>query len=105
MNPSEKFVHSAKTQNCIPRSEVEVENKKVVKPYRRQGSFQLQKHQNEGYVNGKWKTESTRLNQIRFFNQVRANKTNLGTDGLSNLEFELNDEKTRREYTHLKVTL
>ena len=104
VNPSEVRA-SAKTQNCIPKSEVELENKKIVKPYRRQGSFQLQKHQNEGYVNGKWKTESTRLNQIRFFNQVRANKTNLGIDGLSNLEFELNDEKTRREYTHLKVTL
>ena len=74
-------------------------------PYRRQGSFQLQNHQPQGYGAGKWKTDSTRLNQIRFFNQVRANKTNLGSDGLSNLHYELVDEKTRREYTHLKVTL
>ena len=56
-----------------------------------------------GYVEGKWKTESTRLNQIRFFNQVINNQTNLGTDGLSTLYFDLEDEKTRREYTHLKV--
>ena len=75
----------------------------MVKPYRRQGSFSLQKHIPQGYVEGKWKTESTRLNQIRFFNQVINNQTNLGTDGLSTLYFDLEDEKTRREYTHLKV--
>ena len=101
-NPGEKRSY-AKTLNCIPRSEIEMENKRVVKPYRRQGSFQLQKHTPQGYVEGKWKTESTRLNQIRFFNQVINNQTNLGTDGLSTLYFELEDEKTRREYTHLKV--
>tara|TARA_Y100001937_G_scaffold89333_1_gene120791 strand:+ start:66 stop:815 length:750 start_codon:yes stop_codon:yes gene_type:complete len=101
-NPGEKRSY-AKTLNCIPRSEIELENKRVVKPYRRQGSFSLQKHIPQGYVEGKWKTESTRLNQIRFFNQVINNQTNLGTDGLSTLYFDLEDEKTRREYTHLKV--
>ena len=50
-------------------------------------------------------TDSTRLNQIRFYNQVISNETNLGTDGLSSLHFKQVDEKTRREYTHLKVTL
>ena len=93
------------TEKWSFKSEVELENKRVTKPYRRQGSFKLQKHKSEGFTNGQWKTESTRLNQIRFFNQVVDNQTNLGTDGLSNLSFELIDEKTRREYTHLKVTL
>ena len=90
---------------AIYLKEIEMENKRVVKPFRRQGSFKLQTHTPQGYVEGKWKTESTRLNQIRFFNQVVNNQTNLGTDGLSNLNFELTDEKTRREYTHLKVRL
>ena len=103
-NPTEPRSY-AKTQNCIPRSEVEMENKRVVIPYRRQGSFELQRHKPQGYGGGKWKTDSTRLNQIRFYNQVISNETNLGTDGLSSLHFKQVDEKTRREYTHLKVTL
>ena len=32
---------------------------------------------NEGYLEGGWKSESTRLNQIRFYNQVINNESNL----------------------------
>ena len=63
------------------------------------------KHDSNGYVDGSWKEESTRLNQIRFFNQVRNNKTNLDTDGLTTLHFTEVSEKTTRNITHLKVTL
>ena len=46
------------------------------------------KHESKGYYHGTWKSESTRLNQIRFYNQVRNNETNLATDGLTSLNFK-----------------
>ena len=37
------------------------------------------KHKPEGYKEGGWKSKSTRLNQIRFYNQVINNESNLTT--------------------------
>jgi|TARA_R100000030_G_scaffold17197_3_gene11599 hypothetical protein len=95
----------AKTENCIPKTEMELTDVKIMKPFRRHSSFELQKHQRNGYFNGRWRTESTRLNQVHFYDQVANNKTNLQNDGLTTLHFELLSEKNTRNITHLKVNL
>jgi len=95
----------AKTFECIPKSEMEMENKKIVKPYRRDCTFKLLKHTTEGFKDGNWKTESTRLNQHRYYDSVANNETNLETDGLTTLHCEEVNEKTTRNITELKVTL
>lgn len=95
----------AKTENCIPKTEMELTDVKIMKPFRRHSSFELQKHQRNGYFNGRWRTESTRLNQVHFYDQVVNNKTNLQNDGLTTLHFELLSEKNTRNITHLKVNL
>ena len=94
-----------KTFNCIPRTEMENEDIKVNKPFRRPSTFKLLKHAPTGYNAGRWKTESTRLNQIKFFDQIRNNKSNLLEDGLTTLHYEIVEEKNVRNYLHLKVTL
>ena len=47
------------------------------------------KHESEGYYQGGWKSQSTRLNQIRFYNEVLQNKTGLTKDGLTTLKFNI----------------
>ena len=103
-NPTEQRMY-AKTFECIPKSEMEIENKKIVKPYRRDCTFKLLKHTTEGFKDGNWKTKSTRLNQHRYYDSVANNETNLETDGLTTLHFEEVNEKTTRNITELKVTL
>ena len=64
-----------------------IRTKRISIPARRQSTFEMIKHKPEGYFEGGWKSESTRLNQIRFYNQVVNNETNLSTDGLSTLKY------------------
>ena len=95
----------AKSFECIPKSEMELENKKIIKPYRRTCTFQLLQHVSTGFKSGTWATDSTRLNQIKYYNNIANNKTNLELDGLTTLHFEAISEKTTRNITDLKVTL
>jgi len=70
------------------------------------------KHESEGYLeggygrsSGGWKSESTRLNQIRFYNQVRDNQTELATDGLTSLKFKGVSKTEQDNYTFISVEL
>ena len=103
-NPKEQRMY-AKSFECIPKSEMELENKKIIKPYRRKCTFQLLEHESTGFKGGTWASDSTRLNQIKYYNNITNNKTNLELDGLTTLHFEEISEKTTRNITDLKVTL
>ena len=63
------------------------------------------KHESEGYYQGGWKSQSTRLNQIRFYNEVLQNKTGLTKDGLTTLKFKKISETNDGNYTMLSVEL
>ena len=63
------------------------------------------KHKSEGYLEGGWKSESTRNNQIRFYNQVRNNESNLATDGLTSLNFKGVSKTEQDNYTFISVEL
>ena len=63
------------------------------------------KHTDAGYKNGSWKSESTRLNQIKFYNEMISNETNLTNDGLSTLEFKKISDISQENYTLLSVRL
>ena len=97
--------YQATTYNCIPKSQLELERKKIAIPIRRNSTFKMIKHKPEGYFEGSWKSESTRSNQVRFYNEVLQNKTNLEEDGLSTLMFKLVSNTTIDKYTFLSVNL
>ena len=97
--------YQAITYNCIPKSQLELERKKIAIPIRRTSTFKMIKHKPEGYFNGTWKSESTRSNQVRFYNEVLQNKTNLEEDGLSTLMFKELSNTTIDKYTFLSVNL
>ena len=63
------------------------------------------KHTSEGYLDGGWKSESTRQNQIRFYNEVLQNETNLTQDGLSTLQYNVKAEASAPKYTFISVEL
>ena len=49
--------------------------------------------------------ESTRLNQIRFYNQVINNESNLTTDGLSTLKYTKVSSISQGKYSFISVKL
>lgn len=56
-------------------------------PFRKKCRFQSLKHEENGFVDNKWKNECTRWNQLRFVNEVSNDDNLLKNDGLSTLEF------------------
>ena len=77
----------------------------VYVPKRRKSLVKLLSHRENGYDSGKWKTRNTRQNQIRFFNNISRNLTNVKSDGLSNCTYKLLNEATVKNYHFLSVLL
>ena len=61
--------------------------KQIKIPWRRKSYFYSLSHEENGFFNNKWKDQSTRWNQLRFFNEVSKNDDLLLNDGLSDLQF------------------
>ena len=97
--------YDAITNHCIPKTFQSIDRKEISIPARRQSTFEMLKHESKGYYHGTWKSESTRLNQIRFYNQVRNNETNLATDGLTSLNFKGVSKTEQDKYTFISVEL
>ncbi len=74
-------------------------------PKRRKSVIKLLSHRENGYEDGKWKSKTTRLNQVRFFNNISRNLFNTKEDGLSNCKYKLLNEASLKNYHHLSVLL
>ena len=97
--------YDALLYDCIPKSFQSIERKEISIPARRQSKFEMINHKSEGYLEGGWKSESTRLNQIRFYNQVRNNETDLAKDGLSSLKYTKVSDTSQGKYSFISVKL
>jgi hypothetical protein len=97
--------YQAVTYNCIPKSQLELDQKKIAIPTRKKSTFKLLKHKPQGYTDGSWKSRVTRLNQIRFYDVVLNNKTNYKKEGLSSMRFKKISETSVDNYTMLSVDL
>lgn len=88
-----KLVDLSNNDNCgeIINCEVveeEISNYVEIKvPYRRDSIFNSLPHEENGFVNNGWKDQSTRWNQLRFYNEVCKNKELVFNEGLTTLEF------------------
>lgn len=60
---------------------------KLYVPHRRKSLFESLPHEENGFVDNKWKDQSTRWNQLRFMNEVSTDDNLLLNDGLSDLQF------------------
>jgi len=74
-------------------------------PYRRYSKIKYLTHDSNGFDNGKWKSKSTRWNQLRYNNEVTTGFYNIEKDGLSNLDFNLVSNKKEDRVIYLKVEL
>jgi hypothetical protein len=73
--------------NCEIVEEVIDKYKEIKIPYRRDSIFNCLLHEENGFVNNGWKDQSTRWNQLRFYNEVCKNKELVFNEGLTTLEF------------------
>jgi hypothetical protein len=84
--------------------DLDIEEYKIVKiPHRRDCTFYLQDHEENGFLNNRWKTDATRWNQLRFHNEVSKNDELLENDGLSDLQYIEHGIEVVDNITHINV--
>lgn len=78
---------------------------KIIKiPHRRESTFQLLPHKENGYFDNKWRYQATRWNQLRFNNEIKLNVELTKMDGLNTLEFiEHGKRRINEHITHINV--
>ena len=79
--------NDAEIVNCEIIEQEISEYKEIKIPYRRESTFKLLSHKENGFFNNKWRNRCTRWNQLRYINEVLKNDELIYNDGLSNLEF------------------
>ena len=81
------------------------EYKKIKIPHRKESTFKLLQHKENGFFNNKWKNQCTRWNQLRYINEVLNNDELIHNDGLSTLQFIEYGRTTDNNITEINVGL
>jgi hypothetical protein len=95
--------NDAQIYNCEIVGEDYEHVKQIEVPYRRNCTFQLIPHEENGYVLNGWKSKLTRYNQLRFYNEVKRGSTNYKEDGLSDCEFVEHSNVKINNFSHIIV--
>jgi len=74
-------------------------------PWRRDSTFELLPHEDNGFYENKWTYTETRKNQVRFYNKVLKGKTNWKKDGLDSLRYVTANEISKEKYHHIFADL
>ena len=72
-------------------------------PYRRTSRLKRLSHEDSGFVNGRWKHDMTRWNQVRFNNEVVNGDKDHKLDGLSTCKFTQHSKERKGKVLHIKV--
>ena len=97
--------YDSTSYHSIPKTIQDIQSKTISIPARRQSEFEMIEHKSEGYFEGGWKSKSTRLNQLRFYNEILNNETNLDSDGLSTLKYTKVSDTSQEKYSFISVEL
>lgn len=77
--------------------------KTIFVPHRRDCTFGLIPHEENGYVNGSWKSMTTRYNQMKYYNELLRGSKNTREDGLNNCTFKEHSKTSVDNQTHIIV--
>lgn len=77
----------------------------IAVPYRRDSTFELLPHKENGFYENKWTWTDTRKNQLYFYNKVLKGKTDYKRDGLDNIRYDLLSDTKMDEYYFISVEL
>ena len=80
-------------------------SEQTVVPIRKKSMFKLIPHKENGYVDGKWKSKATRINQIKFFKILENASLESETDGLSTCMYKELTEVSEDNYHFISVLI
>ena len=91
--------------NCGMAGVSTEKTKTIYIPHRREGTFKLIPHEENGFVNGSWKNITTRYNQMKYINEVFKGYKNPKDDGLSNCNYKELSHINVKNQTHISVSI
>jgi hypothetical protein len=74
-------------------------------PWRRESTFELLYHKENGFYENKWTWTDTRKNQIHFYNKVLAGHSDYKRDGIDNVRYDILSDTQMSDYHFLSVDL
>lgn len=89
--------------NCEIVGETHNEYRTIDVPFRRKSTFRLLSHEENGFVKTGWKSDMTRYNQLKFYNEVQKGYRNTKEDGLSNCDFVEHSVSKVKQQIHVVV--
>lgn len=109
-----KFIKGYKLMDLVSNNDGEIVNCEIVGetygdfklidvPFRRKSTFELLTHEENGFVKTGWKSDMTRYNQLKFYNEVQKGFRDTKEDGLSNCEFTEHSVSSVKQQTHIVV--
>jgi hypothetical protein len=96
---------NAITYNCTNSNTQFTKEITVDIPLRRKGKLKALIHDENGYTEGYWKSWQSRINQLDYLNKHYNKNSNYRNEGLSTLDYHMNEDKESESFHHLKVTL
>ena len=91
--------------NCEIVGTVSETTKIIEIPFRRNCTFELMEHEENGFLNEGWKEITTRYNQLRYYNELLTGYRDTTIDGLSNLHYTVHSETKVNSQTHVLVAI
>jgi hypothetical protein len=84
----------------------DIEDSKLIEvPFRRECTFKLLAHAENGYTNNEWREKTTRYNQLKFQNEVSKGHIDTNEEGLNNCYFTEHSRTKVNNQTHIIVGL
>ena len=75
----------------------------TIVPYRRKGIIYKLNHSGNGYVGGRWRSDLTRWNQLRYNNEVKRGVYKNTKDGLKDCQYILHSKSYKDKVLHLNI--
>ena len=74
-------------------------------PFRRDSTYKVLSHEDNGFLNTGWKDLTTRYNQLKFMNEVMRGYRKLEDDGLTTCKYKILSKSNIRQLTQITVKL
>jgi hypothetical protein len=79
--------------------------KEISVPFRRKSNFKLLSHKPNSWDGNNWVHKETRINQLRFLNDIKQGLYNTDADGLNTCTYQIIGEASVKNSHHLSVLL
>jgi len=74
-------------------------------PHRRKSTLRRLKHESNGFDGGRWSSDLTRWNELRYFNEVLTGFKSPAQDGYNSIKYKLNSRNKTEDRKYIKLNV